>query len=299
MTHQEIHQKSGSSSTLYPSGSPGVTESFLRRPHSSRDFLGECLSGSSFPEKAKKRLMQSVGVQFPSRALLHQWGKEDFPNCPFCHEREFLGHIQSSCRVLEKPRIVAQAPHNIAGDSPPTSTHSGDEGDEHKWAILSAISVEQHKEITVRQILHSLGLFPTDEALESKILEFFAQRTVSALSYASHFTDDTDPTLLVLEPDSQADPLVRLRFSTSTLNENKIRPLTYQELQITVSAFLDLRPDVYAIHQKSKRLAILEFTRDMDSAEDWEEKKDAEKRSRYAPVFEFFNSLRERQGRFR
>jgi hypothetical protein len=28
----------------------------------------------------------------------------------------------------------------------------------------------------------------------------------------------------------------------------------------------------------------------------WEEKKDAEKRSRYAAVLEFFNSLRERQG---
>jgi hypothetical protein len=28
----------------------------------------------------------------------------------------------------------------------------------------------------------------------------------------------------------------------------------------------DLRPDGYAIHQKSKRLAILEFTRAMDSS---------------------------------
>jgi hypothetical protein len=111
-----------------------------------------------------------------------------------------------------------------------------------------------------------------------------------------HFTDDTDPSFLVLEPDSQADLLVRLCFSTYTLNENKIRPLMDQELQITVSAFLDLRPDGYAIHQKSKRLAILEFTRAMDSSEDWEEKKDAEKRSRYAPVLEFFNALRERQG---
>jgi hypothetical protein len=82
-------------STLYPSRSSGVTESFLRRPHSSRDLLGECLSGSSFPEKAKKRFMQSVGFRFPCRAFLHQWGKEDSPNCPFCRERESLGHIQS------------------------------------------------------------------------------------------------------------------------------------------------------------------------------------------------------------
>jgi hypothetical protein len=51
---------------------------------------------------------------------------------------------------------------------------------------------------------------------------------------------------------------------------------------------LDLRPDGFAIHQKSKRLAILEFTRDMDSLDDWEARKDAEKRARYAPVLDFF-----------
>ena len=136
--------------------------------------------------------MQSVGFQFPSRALLHQRGKEDSPNCPFCRERESLGHFQSRCKVLGRPRIVAH--HMIWCEILlQLLSHSGDERDEHKWTIPSAISAEQHKELMVRQILHSQGLFPSDEALESKILEFFAQRTASALSYASHFTDDTDP----------------------------------------------------------------------------------------------------------
>jgi hypothetical protein len=109
---------------------------------------------------------------------------------------------------------------------------------------------------------------PSDGTLESKILEFFAQHTASALSYASHFTDDADSSFLALEPDSQTDLLARLRFSTYTLTENRIRPFTDHELQTTVSVFLDLRPDGYAIHLKSKRLAILEFTRAMDSSED-------------------------------
>jgi len=43
-------------------------------------------------------------------------------------------------------------------------SHSGDEGDEYKWAVPSAISAEQHKEITVHQILHHLGHFPSDAA---------------------------------------------------------------------------------------------------------------------------------------
>ena len=34
----------------------------------------------------------------------------------------------------------------------------------------------------------------------------------------------------------------------------------------------------------------------MDSSVDWEEKKDAEKRARYAPVLDFFNSLSENLG---
>jgi hypothetical protein len=34
----------------------------------------------------------------------------------------------------------------------------------------------------------------------------------------------------------------------------------------------------------------------MDSSEDWEEKKDAGQGNRYAPVWEFLNSLQERQG---
>jgi hypothetical protein len=34
----------------------------------------------------------------------------------------------------------------------------------------------------------------------------------------------------------------------------------------------------------------------MDSSDDWEVKKDAEKRKRYSPVLEFFNSLPGRQG---
>jgi hypothetical protein len=77
-------------------------------------------------------------------------------------------------------------------------------------------------------------------------------------------------------------PVVEQIFSpdcATLMDEQKIRPLTAQELQANVSGFLDLRPDRYALHHLSKHLAILEFTRAMDSSEDWEEKKDAEKRS--------------------
>ena len=105
----------------------------------SRDLLGACLADSSFPDGAKKRLIQLVSLQFPCRALLHQWGKEDSPNCPFCNERESLGHIQSRCKILEKPRIAA---HHMIWREILLQLFglSCYEGDEHKWVIPSAVS---------------------------------------------------------------------------------------------------------------------------------------------------------------
>ena len=143
-------------STFYSSPTQGFTESFLRRPHSSRDLLGACLADSSFPEGAKKRLIQSVSLQFPSIALLHQWGKEDSPNCPHCNERESLGHIQIRCKILENPRISSH--HMIWREILlQLFSLSGDEGDEHKWVIPSAVSADSHKELTVRQIIQHFG----------------------------------------------------------------------------------------------------------------------------------------------
>jgi hypothetical protein len=150
-----------------------------------------------------------------------------------------LGHIQSRCEILETPRIAA---HHMIWREILLQLFglSGDEGDEQKWVIPSAVSADSHKELTVRQIFQHFDLFASDTVLENKISAFFALRATLALSH---------------------------------------RLLSEQELQALVSTFLDLRPDGFAIHQKSKRVVILEFRRAMDSLDDWEVKKDAEKRA--------------------
>ena len=178
-------------SDFYSSNSAGFVESFMRRPHSSRDLLGACLADSSFPDGAKKRLMQSVGLQFPCRALLHQWGKADSPNCPFCKEKESLGHIQSRCKALEKPRITAH--HMIWREILlQLLSLSGDEGVEHKWVVPSAVSTETHKELTIRQLLHHLGFFASDAVLENAVSAFFTKRAERASAYVNQHLRASD-----------------------------------------------------------------------------------------------------------
>ena len=208
-------------SSFYSSSTQGFTESFLRRPHSSRDLLGAYLADSTFPDGAKKRLTQSVVLQFPCRALLHQWGKEDSPNCPFCNERESLGHIQSRCKILETPRIATH--HMIWREILLQLLGlSGDEGDEHKWVIPSAVSADSHKELTVRQIIQHFGFFASDAILEDKVSAFFAQRATLALSHVAHLQDPKDPTSLALDAESHADFLTRKPTRTvSKPNEDR------------------------------------------------------------------------------
>ena len=52
--------------------------------------------------------------------------------------------IQSRCKALEKPRIAAH--HMIWREILlQLLSLSGDEGDEHKWVVPSAVSTETHK----------------------------------------------------------------------------------------------------------------------------------------------------------
>ena len=95
-----------------------------------------------------------------------------------------MGHIQSRCKAPEKPRIAAH--HMIWREILlQLLNFSGDEGDELKWVVSSAVSPEAHKELTVRQILHYLGFFTSDVVLENEVSAFFAKRADRALSHVN------------------------------------------------------------------------------------------------------------------
>ena len=54
--------------------------------------------------------------------------------------------------------------------------------------------------------------------------------------------------------------------------------------------FLRLRPDGIALCPSSKTVCVLEFTRAMDTQQDWEKKKEKEKLDRYVYLLDFINT---------
>ena len=91
---------------------------------------------------------------------------------------------------------------------------SGDEGDELKWVVPSAVSTETHKELSIRQLLHHLGFFASDAALENAVSAFFTRRAERASAYVSqHLSDPDDPSALILDTSSTTDLLDRLRLA--------------------------------------------------------------------------------------
>ena len=269
-----------------------ITEAFLRRPHSSRDLLGRCLADSTFPDAARRRLLQSVSGQFPCRANLFRWNIEKSPNCPRCKERESFGHIQSRCPLLEAPRTAAH--HLIwreillclARFSAPTK--------DSEWEFPSTGTMDNHKEGTIKHILllPSLNL-PWDD-LEGEVRCFLSHRTNGFWAQYQALIDQNDPTSFCIPQDERPEILDKLRFTTLQLDGSTLRNKDPTEIDDTVKAFLNLRPDGFALNVKKQEIALLEFTRAMDTDVQWEARKDAEKRRRYAPVLDFFNASHKR-----
>ena len=155
-----------------------TTEAFLRRPNCSRELLGRCLADSSFPDSAKRRLIQSVGGQFPCRAKLYQWGIEKSPDCPHCRELESLGHIQSRCLLLTAPRTAAH--HLIWRETLLCLSRFSVTTDEAEWGFPSTGTLDNHTEDMIKHILTlpSLGLHWED--LQGEVRQFLHYNTSSS-----------------------------------------------------------------------------------------------------------------------
>jgi len=62
-----------------------------------------------------------------------------------------------------------------------------------------------------------------------------------------------------------------------------------------IDTFIALRPDGLAFDTEEKLCLLLEYTRAMDTNEDWAEKKEQEKNNRYSSLLGFINHLSHRE----
>jgi len=238
------------------------TSKFLKRADNSRALLGKHWLDKSVPDASKRRLIQSLGFQFPCAKMLKLWGIRGSDECRLCKRLfpketawpESLGHIQARCPVLRKPRIAVH--HGIWRELLTAIDRNSSETNEDgtkKWFFPSAVNEATHLEWTVRQILVHLGLFSNSKRLRADIIEF---------------------------------------------HENQGIFLTVEE----ATSFFSLRPDGVAFNEMEKKCILLEFTRPMDSKDsldegDWADIKEAEKNARYALVRYFINWMSTRRGR--
>jgi len=238
------------------------TSEFLNRKDISRDLLGTHWQDKTVPDRFKRRLLQSIGHQFPCAKLLKLWSLRESDECRLwkrLHPEvtpwpESLGYIQARCPALRKPRIAVH--HGIwrelltAISRNSVETH---DGGERKWYFPSVVSEATHDEWTVRQILVHLCLFSGIRRLIGDVTAFYVRQNIV---------------------------------------------LTSQE----TSSFYSRRPDGVAFDAKRKHCVFLEFTRPMDSVTsseegDWAEIKELEKNERYGTDMYFINYLSALHGR--
>ena len=85
-------------------------------------------------------------------------------------------------------------------------------------SALCGLYRDSQRAYTIRLLLHHLGFFASDAALENAVSSFFTKRAERASAYVSqHLRDPDDPSALILDTSSTTDLLDRLRFSSLTL----------------------------------------------------------------------------------
>jgi len=235
---------------------------YLNREVNGRDLLGKHWQDKTVLDRCKRRLLQSIGHQFPCAKILRLWGLRESDECRLCKRLhpevtpwlESLGHIQARCPALRKPRIVVH--HGIWRELltaiSRNSVETHDVG-ERKWYFPSAVSEATQDELTVRQIFAHLDLFSRIRNLIDDVVTFHARQNIVLTSHE-------------------------------------------------ITSFYSRRPDGVAFDAKNKHCVFLEFTRPMDSVTsseegDWAELKELEKNERYGMHIYFISYLSVPHGR--
>jgi len=235
----------------------GSTANFLTREDSSRDLLGKFHKDRSVWIRARRKVLQCLSYQFPYALQLKQWGILNEVKCRLCEkyykERnipgppdtvESLGHIQYYCPALQLPRIVIH--HGIWRELMFSIRKSSTE-------LNDGSEPQWHFPSALSPEAHAeCGLY--------KILEYMGLHGI-------------------LPPGSGKN---RAKLWKDIEEYLTAYAIDFDDADI--DTFIALRPDDLAFDMEEKLCVLLEYTRAMDTNEDWAERKEQEKNDRYSSL---------------
>jgi len=246
----------------------GSTAKNLTREDNSRDLLGKFHKDRSVWIRARQRVLQYLSYQFPCALQLKQWGILNEVKCRLCGKYykekkvreppdsvESVGHIQCYSPVLQLSRIAIH--HGI-------------------WRELM-FSI-QKSSTKLNDASEPRWHFPSALSPEAhaewgqyKILEYMGLHEIL--------------------PPGAGQNRAKLR---KDIEEYHIAySIDFDETDI--DTFNARRPDGLAFDTEKKSCVFLEYTRAMDTNEDWAEKKEQEKNDRYSSHLGFINHLSNRE----
>ena len=294
---KNIRAQAALSSLKETSESTSRTAEFMLRESCSRDLLAKYLADESVPVQSTRRLLQCLTHQFPCAAHLYRCGLKDSPKCPHCPaEDEHLGHIQSRCLALQRPRIAAhhaiwrdllQSLVQYSTERPETNGRDNTDGAQGpKWTFPTANFDHDHTEWNVKDILLHLHPDWNEDIILEKTRTYFEFRSNLVSTHLNSLQDSEFDTI---KENGELNSCLRSTFLMLDPHGSLI-PVPESSRLDLLRGFLRLRPDGLALCPSSKTVCVLEFTRAMDTQQDWERKKEKDKLDRYEYLLDFINT---------
>jgi len=220
----------------------GSTANFLTREDSSRDLLGKFHKDRSVWIWARRRVLQCLSYQFSCALQLKQWGILNDIKCRLCEKYykeknildppdtvESVGHIQCYCPVLQLPRIAIH--HGIWRELMFSIRKSSTE-------LNDALEPRWHFPSALSPEAHAeWGLY--------KILEYMGLHEIL--------------------PPGAGQNMAKLRKDIEEYHT--AYAIDFDDTDI--DTFIARRPDGLAFDKEKKLCVFLEYTRAMDTNEDW------------------------------
>jgi len=245
----------------------GSTANVLTREDNSRDLLGKFHKDRSVWIRARRRVLQCLSYQFPFALQLKQWGIVNDVKCSLCEKYykkrnipeppdtvESVGHIHCYCTALQLPRIAIH--HGI-------------------W----------------RELMFSIRKSSTELNNASKPRWHLS----SALSPEAHAEWELYKILEYMGPHEILPPgsgKNRAKLRKDIEEYHTAYAIDFDDTEI--DTFIARRQDGLVFDKEEKLCVFLEYTRAMDTNEDWAKMKEQEKNERYSSHLCFINHLSHR-----